>query len=186
MMEEREDFFDALREEIASKMEHLDNAKKRFITEKDQKAIWSTHAKTILHYIGLKDDIQERIEQHFLKTVMILVKIGWKKWDTFGRIFLETKNRTDEENFCCKFPELASESFLNSREKAQCFVDNRSYFRPWVIKKSGIEDLDDLVWRLPFLEGEKELGKGASGKVTKELIAAKHFLIDRDSENKVI
>ena len=190
-----EDFFDRIREEIASKMHRAGDPTKRFMTEEVLRGIWKADAKLIHlgNILKLNSDEKDIVEKDLLQTLTILVMICWTNWARFKDIFLHhqtakgKRDRTDRAICEYTFEGLVSQSFLNSSAKAQSFLDNRYSFQPLFIEEGKIIVKKDKGWRLPFQDESGEvIGNGSYGEVTKEVIAARQFRNSESLDNKVL
>ena len=87
---------------------------------------------------------------------------------------LRKLDRTDRHIPEYDLQSLQKDNFLGPGAGSR-FYDNRYIFCPIDIVEDGNLKLED-GWRLPFLAGRSEAcGSGGFGKVTKEVIAARHY-----------
>jgi len=189
-----EEFFDRIREEIVLKMRHSSSPSKRFMTLDCQKNMWKGNQNLIQlsQILRLNTDELNIVEKELLHTVTILVKIGWRDWSRFKHIFFDHHDenghrvRTDQKICDYNFNALVSQSFLQKREKAQSFLDNRYCFQPLVIEEGKVIIKEEEGWRLPFVNEKKDVvGWGSYGEVTKEIIAVRQFRSCQNLENPV-
>jgi hypothetical protein len=146
--------------------------------------IWRDRLGRFLVILGLGKDIflVDDITKNLIKTLSILVTIGWKKWDAFGDIFLEERGgsvRGDRNDHNLPYPLAILEGqdgdpFLGEHWAGK-FRAEQSTFIPIIIKEGGNE-----IYRegrpLPFIRSQTlKLKNGGYGSVTREIIACHHF-----------
>jgi len=146
--------------------EHL-----RFICAQDLEKIWTLPCIAQLSK-GLdwsNHELQVRAQRDFLKIMSTLIWIKWDYWHEFRSLFLEHRDRTDEQ-----LP-FKDTSFLQTEELRTSFRDQQYLFNPVIIREDD-EDAPDHYsekysekHRMPFVE-TKPIGEGGSGIVTKEVI----------------
>jgi hypothetical protein len=137
-----------------------------------------------LAILGLGQDIflVDDITKNLIKTLSILVAIGWKKWDTFGDIFLEERGgsvRKDRNDHNLPYHLAVLEGqegdpFLGEHWAGK-FRAEQNTFIPIIIKEGGNE-----IYRegrpLPFDRSKTvKLKTGGYGSVTKEVIVCHQF-----------
>ncbi|KAF7164621.1 hypothetical protein CNMCM5623_009078 [Aspergillus felis] len=122
----------------------------------------------------------EDIRRDFLQTISILIYVNWDDWSHFNEVFFSHRgadrklDRTDRHIPKYDLQSLTSDNFLGPGAGSR-FYDNRYIFCPIDIVKGSYLERED-GWRLPFLAGRSEAcGSGGFGKVTKEVIAARHY-----------
>ncbi|KAL2844548.1 hypothetical protein BJY01DRAFT_263844 [Aspergillus pseudoustus] len=123
----------------------------------------------------------EDIRTNFIQTISILVYGDWDDWPHFDSIFLlhqgrdHRPDRTDQRIPDYDIQTLACDNFLGLRAGNR-FFDDRHLFCPIdVVENSSLRR--DSNWKLPFLEGRsRPCGRGGFGRVTKEVIAARHYV----------
>lgn len=194
MAHSAEEFFDGIREKITEGLHHFKRADKRFMTTSAQKELWlgnsGRNQKELGRVLGLDHDELGFVEKSLLHTVTILVSIDWRAWGNFKRIFLPAdgrRDRTDAKICEYTFKDLAHPSFLNSRFKAQKFLEERFSFQPLFIEEGKIVNKKDEGWRMPFANGESVIiGKGSYGAVTEETIAPRQYRSKKRLDNEVI
>ena len=114
------------------------------------------------------------IRDAHLQTLSVLVFIRWDGWTRFAQIFIYTPHRTDRDIPEYDLAALHHTDFLGN-DWAFKFHFERVIFWPINIEE-GKNNVKPKDWRLPFLEGRSEdLGRGAYGSVTKEVIPAIHY-----------
>ena len=118
---------------------------------------------------GLEESQISLIQQHFLRTLSILIWIRWNRWPEFGQIFLPTEGREDRSDERIPWRSDELQPILGSFSDS--FLFHQPVFCPVEIQEGeDIEHNDD--WRLPFINEESEnVGAGAYGRVTREVIA---------------
>ncbi|EAW17047.1 ankyrin repeat and protein kinase domain-containing protein [Aspergillus fischeri NRRL 181] len=122
----------------------------------------------------------EDIRRDFLQTISILIYVNWDDWTRFNDIFFSHQgpdrklDRTDRHIPEYDLQSLQSDNFLGPGAGSR-FYDNRYIFCPIdIVEDSNLKREDG--WRLPFLAGRSEAcGSGGFGRVTKEVIAARHY-----------
>ncbi|PLN80583.1 protein kinase-like protein [Aspergillus taichungensis] len=120
------------------------------------------------------------IRNAHLQTLSVLVSIRWDEWRHFSQIFIYTPRRTDQDIPEYDLTALRHSNFLGE-EWAFKFLFERVIFWPIDIEE-GKNNVKPKDWRLPFLEGRSEnLGRGAYGSVTKEVIPAIHYRPSEES-----
>lgn len=185
---EDEEFFNVINEQIEEAMEQGDIDQAKFVTEQSLGEIWSpVRLKQFCRIAKFEDlgDLDsnktvETLKHKLLKTISILVRIGWPKWNRFDHIFFNTRysadgelQRVDSNIGLFKLEDLAKDDFLGGTIWARDFVRIRFAFIPIDIEE-GMVQLFSSGHRLPFLEPEaqrEELGIGSYGRVTKATIA---------------
>ncbi|KAH1786802.1 hypothetical protein KXX20_008799 [Aspergillus fumigatus] len=122
----------------------------------------------------------EDIRRDFLQIISILIYVNWDDWTRFNAIFFSHQgpdrklDRTDRHIPEYDLQSLQNDNFLGPGAGSR-FYDNRYIFCPIdIVEDSNLKREDG--WRLPFLAGRSEAcGSGGFGKVTKEVIAARHY-----------
>jgi hypothetical protein len=119
----------------------------------------------------------EDLRTNFLQTLSILVWGQWTDWPHFDSIFLvpHGPDRTDRGIPDYDIQTLANNDFLGP-PAGNRFYDDRHLFCPIDVVENGNVTRDG-TWKLPFLEGMSEpCGSGGFGRVTKQVIAARHYV----------
>jgi hypothetical protein len=120
----------------------------------------------------------EDLRTNFLQTLSILVYGHWTDWPRFDSIFLvRHSDRTDRGIPHYDIQTLANNDFLGP-PAGNRFYDDRHLFCPIdVVENANLTR--DGTWKLPFLEGKSgPCGSGGFGRVTKQVIAARHYISD--------
>ncbi|KAK1149739.1 hypothetical protein N8T08_005293 [Aspergillus melleus] len=127
-----------------------------------------------------KNSITE-VRQRYVQTLSILVWIGWEDWSNFGTIFLQ-QNRADCDIPTYDLPDLQDPSFLGEDWAIRFYYDKYVFCPIDILEGQNIERNEG--WRLPFLDGGREIGGGGFGVVDQEIIARGHFrfLLDHADE----
>ncbi|KAL3494905.1 kinase-like domain-containing protein [Aspergillus germanicus] len=120
----------------------------------------------------------EDLRTNFLQTLSILAYGHWTDWPRFDSIFLvRHSDRTDRGIPHYDIQTLANNEFLGP-PAGNRFYDDRHLFCPIDVVENGNLTRDG-TWKLPFLEGKSEpCGSGGFGRVTKQVIAARHYVSD--------
>jgi hypothetical protein len=152
-----------------------------FVAQRSLRDIWSSDRLRgflrIFSYIP-GDEALRSIRKNLLKILSILVAIRWSEWTKFSLAFLKRvedpqNDRTDKS---LPFPleVLESDSFLGN-EWGGDFFNMQYTFIPIVVEQGETREYPS--WRrLPFIQSKSvDLGVGAYGVVTKEVIAAHQF-----------
>jgi hypothetical protein len=121
----------------------------------------------------------------YQKIISILILARFREWDRFREIFID-KGRTDKE-LLFTLDHLEKDDFLGPRD-APYFFRDQWIFCPLVIeeKQQSYELIElEAERRFPYIEIGKEIGSGATGTVTRQVIAAHHLKYSkpRESEN---
>lgn len=152
-----------------------------FITEEDLGTIWDSDKELgylFLGQTGLAGVNLQRILESSRKIISILITIVWKDWSDFDRIFWSHRDRDKKPDRTDKdmpFDEddLRRIDFLGSY--GMLFAQNQFKFIPMHFEEGGDYEIRSAML-FPFINEEyNTLGEGASGKVTKEVIARYHF-----------
>lgn len=174
---QREKILDKIKEAIQNKDESL----QKFISQKSMRKIWTEGRLTQFFQILQPGYDSESIlfaEDNLLSTLSILVAIRWPRWSAFWDLFFDSKDGSGKENHLdgsIPYPlsTLSDAAFLG--EWAEEFQNIQHIFIPIVIERGQIQEYSK-EYRLPFINQErKEIGVGAFGKVTKEVIASHQF-----------
>ncbi|OJJ06553.1 hypothetical protein ASPVEDRAFT_328348 [Aspergillus versicolor CBS 583.65] len=174
---------DQLRVMISSAIENPILANGRFAPRDGLAAIWTVETLEAFfqsYKLSFPPASIRKIRSNFLQTISILIYINWDGWARFNEMFFlyqgpeTTRDRTDRRIRHYDIQTLTREDFLGP-EAGGPFLDTRSIFCPIDIEEGSVSTWDD-GWRLPFLAAKSERrGGGGSGKVTKEVIAARHY-----------
>ncbi|KAH7350700.1 hypothetical protein BKA65DRAFT_243423 [Rhexocercosporidium sp. MPI-PUGE-AT-0058] len=152
-----------------------------FICEDDIYDIWTLEQIQILSK-GLNwenPELQLRVRDEFRKILSILVWIHYEDWDDFKRIFLDHTDANGLPDRTDRSLPLGSDfQFLQNHEHRREFLSRQYIFIPVILEEESQYSNNSAeygpLYRMPFLNS-KEIGVGATGIVTKELVAAKHF-----------
>jgi hypothetical protein len=159
-----------------------ENLSARFVCEDDIRRIWSS-----VRIAGIAKGLkwpksQEDVEKSYRKVLSTLVWIHWDKWESFGDIFLNSPNRSDDN-----IP-IEDVGFLESDSFANDFMSSQYIFKPVVLAEDDRTVTSYSKYtehhRLPFLDSKK-IGQGSSGTVHKVVIPPgyiKHRGSGRNSE----
>lgn len=134
--------------------------------------------------LGLNEDQFNTAKQSLLRTISILVDIGWDDWLRFKEIFFPTdatlaRPRRDENITEFTRNDLQDPSFFGDDHlRIDAFMQKRWVYCPLVLMGGKVMELDSqpgCEWRLPFVKSEP-CGSGSSGNVTKETIAREQYI----------
>jgi hypothetical protein len=123
----------------------------------------------------------------FQTIISVLVLARFNNWGNFRRVFIDEQERLDE-NLPFKSEDLKNENFLGP-DFAPNFYDCQWIFCPLVIeeRQEPYELLGmEAERRFPYIKPGKEIGSGATGVVSKQVIAARHLkysALGRKSDN---
>lgn len=123
----------------------------------------------------------------FQKIISVLTLARFNDWERFRLIFVDQQERSDE-NLPFKLEDLENENFLKP-DFGRTFYDFQWIICPLVIEERhepyellGME----AERRFPYIEQGKEIGHGATGVVSKQVIAPHHLKyswLGRKSDN---
>jgi hypothetical protein len=174
---------------ISSYVQRPRNEGENFVTIASLREVWKWEGlQEFIEGIGLgfeasKEDLNF-IEKNLLKTFSILVYIRWKpnKWQKFPEIFMKD-GRFRDDRLDDKLPYdldvIKHKDFLGSF--GEDFYAYQNIFIPIVLREGEIIK-HKRGRRLPLKTGGKELGSGAYGKVTKEVIPEGHLVSKDEGE----
>lgn len=173
---EKEGIRDELEEAVINKEENLE----RFISHKSLKQIWTARLIPFFQILepGYDNSAIIFAEKNLIKTLSILVAIGWPHWSSFWDLFFTSKDSSGRLNHLDNslpyaFLILKDVSFLG--KWAPAFQRMQHIFIPIVVESGQIQEYEK-EYRLPFIDLErKDIGEGGFGKVTKEVIACHQF-----------
>jgi hypothetical protein len=158
----------------------------KFVTLNSLERIWDRGTLgRFLYLLGQKGSflhlLVDDVLKTLIKTISILVAIGWKKWDTFGDKFLDSEDSVRKDRNDLKLPYTLEalegkhgEAFLGRLWAGKFFSEQFTYV-PYIIKEGG-NMIYSKTRPLPFIKSKTEKLKiGGYGSVTKEVIACRHF-----------
>lgn len=180
----REDFLKELQNALGEAMHRKDSPDESFITYASLEAIWTdARLKTLADHgqPGFGQEMVEFVKSNLLRTISILVYIGWDHWGSFGKLFLHHQDHRGEldrldDRITRYTPQTLD--FLDPAE-ARLFLSDRWAFIPVVLKQGEHHQLEK-GWRLPFVNPPTSIGSGAYGQVSEEVIACGHFMVDSE------
>jgi hypothetical protein len=153
---------------------------KPIILPEDVKAIWARmyHRKFYTSQVWYNSawDKNDFMDQ-FIHIMSILIRIDFGKWERFGAIFVDRRDRQDGD-LPFDLEELQEENFLGNLT-GSIFHAAQFSFCPIPIPQQEDEFILDRERRLPWIDNPKLIGEGAFGKVTKRTVA-KGFLHYQD------
>ncbi|KAH0559802.1 hypothetical protein GP486_003678 [Trichoglossum hirsutum] len=160
-----------MRQKIDERIQRPGEANGKFVTAKSLQEVWRFELERFLEDLGLGDQEQwEFVDTNLLKTLSILVYMRWDNWSKFTEVFMKDgqfrKDRVDSK-LPYQLTTLRDKSFLGGWGSS--FIDHQYIFIPIVLTQGKIETYR-TERRLPLNTGSKELGSGAFGKVTEEVI----------------
>ena len=173
---------DEIGKAIENVMQRRQTLEERFACEHDLQTVWAENNRLdrlLLAHLSLEQ--LDFVRGHLIKVLSILIWIGWHRWPEFGRIFLNDydrdgkRDRLDESLPIEDEDQLAHSSFLADFSSARNFLAQQYIFIPIYIREDVDQDYPKTR-RLPFVGTSGEIREGSYGKVTKEIIACRHFI----------
>lgn len=177
-----EDIKYELLEELKSK--EVGEKSRPIVLPDDVKRIWA-----LTYYRGFytrqtwydtawdKTDLMDQ----FVQIMSILIRINFAKWNRFGAIFVNRKDRRDGD-LPFSLQELQEETFLG-KYIGSLFHEAQFAFCPILIPQQEDEFILDKERRLPWIDDPKLIGEGAFGKVTKRTVAKGFLHYQDDTSN---
>ncbi|KAJ0425052.1 hypothetical protein BJY00DRAFT_308937 [Aspergillus carlsbadensis] len=159
---------------------------REFITHLTLNNYWTEEklraATTAVGLVLVESQIQE-VKDHLLRTLSILVLIGWDNWARFPDLFLRGENSLlgSKDDAVMELTHAKLEAGLGSNSSAWAFASSVCAFTPVVIEFRKMKQLELNSgsrggFRLPFLVDQVlKLGSGAGGTVFRETIAPGGF-----------
>jgi hypothetical protein len=154
----------------------------QFIAEHDLEEIWEPQMlKDFLAVLGYggTGTLVETVRKNLIKTISILVHIGWENWPKFETIFFPNgwEGEVHRKDPGKPYPHevLKEATFLGSGRAAREFFNTQYAYFPVVIEE-GSNMIIPRTQPLPFIKSkQEEIADGGFGIVTKEVIAPHYF-----------
>ncbi|KAF8859384.1 kinase-like protein [Acephala macrosclerotiorum] len=154
----------------------------QFIAEQDLEKIWEPQMlKEFLAVLGYggTGGLVKTVQKDLIKTISILVHIGWENWSKFETIFFPNGwegpiHRKDPSK---PYPHevLKEKTFLGDGRAAREFFNVQHAYFPAVIEE-GSNMIIPRTQPLPFIKSmQEDIADGGFGIVTKEVIAPHYF-----------
>lgn len=119
----------------------------------------------------------EKIIEHRLKILSVMVYCGWEDWAKFKHMVQESSSSTNDLNLPLKRAEISTELGCD-KNRARHFDHNQWAFIPITIGSDESSNYNSDRYRPPFLSSfSEEIGSGAFANVMKVEIPRK-FLAD--------
>lgn len=180
--EEDRQLFEDIKVELFERLESGDVGEegRKIILPATVKNIWAP-----VHYRGFythqvwydtawnKDTFMDQ----YLQIMSILIRIDFVRWEQFGTIFIDQKDRRDT-NLPFDLKVLQRKDFLGKVAGKNFFLAQWA-FCPIHIQEQEDEYALNKEWRLPWIDDPIEIGQGAFGRVTKQTVAT-GFLVYED------
>lgn len=174
-------FLDARQQELGKAVVKKDRSSEKFVPYASLEAIWSgPRLREFVDLIrpGFDHHRVRFVKENLLRTLSILVYIGWPYWESFAVVFLHHRDSHGKlDRLDDRIPHYTSEAlcaFLGDFH-AERFLTERCTFCP-IDLEEGKAIYFNGDWRLPFVAESEQIGAGGYGQVTKEVIAKRHFI----------
>lgn len=181
----RTDLTELILDKLANATHQGDTSSLAFIPYANLKDIW-TDARLVKfldhQQIELDEDQIKTAKEDLLRTISILLDVGWRDWWRFKDIFFPAdsylaRRRRDTNVLSFERSELEEPSFLGGDSRlVQKFLRERWIYFPLEVKQ-GSRTVVDKESRLPFIHEPVLCGRGSYGEVTKEVIARGQYMI---------
>lgn len=182
------DLTQLIREKLVNATHQRESPKFAFIPYAKLKEIWGDDllAKFLDHQqIELDKDQINTAKENLLRTISILLVIGWTDWWRFKDIFFPADSnlacrRRDTNVLSFEWSELVEPSFLggNKNNLIVLFIQKRWEYFPLELKEGSRTKVHGES-RLPFIHEPVVCGRGCYGEVTKEVIARGQYMVWR-------
>jgi hypothetical protein len=172
----RDDLAKLIRRELQFNQSRPAASRPTFVSDQVVRAVWNIERiRKFLDGLGWRvDDVLPDITRYFLKILSILVWIDWDNWREFKNIFLDHRDNNGSFKRCdFQLPFTHIPFFGDDEISQQNFWNDQYIFKPVVIRED-VHEIYHEKYLLPFMES-KEIGGGAFGAVTKELVEAHHL-----------
>jgi hypothetical protein len=181
--------FEDLRKRLFNRLENLKVGEKDtpIILPSDIKALWTP----ILHRTFYMSQTwyepswdESNAMEDYLRIMSILIYINFRNWDNFRKVFID-RHRQDKNLPFCDLEALKKDDFLGEVDGKK-FYDEQWIFCPIKIQeREKAYDLDGPE-RLPWIDSPSLIGEGASGRITKQTIAAGFLEYDNRTVNPTV